>query len=338
MTVVPRWPALLLLAAVAIGLALVPVFGETYAIKVATRMIVFAIFAMSLDLLLGYTGLVSFGHAAFFGLAAYTLQIYSPEYEAVNIALALPVVIGVTAFVGALIGALVVRTSGIYFIMVTLAFAQMMFYFFHDSQIAGGSDGAYIWVKPVLAVGETILIDFEDRATLLWFALGLMLAVYGLLIMLLRSPFGQVIQGIKVNEHRMRALGYDTYRYKLVSYVISAAVASLAGFVYACIDGYISPELLGWKESGIGLAMVILGGMGTLFGPIVGAVAFIGVEELARERELVGFLADHFQIIMGCFVIAVVLMLRNGLAGSLGGAPRAKPDPVETEVPGGEKP
>lgn len=338
MTVVPRWPALALVAIIAIGLALVPVFGETYAIKVATRMIVFALFAMSLDLLLGYTGLVSFGHAAFFGLAAYSLQIFSPEYEAVNIAVALPVVIGVTAFVGALIGALVVRTSGIYFIMVTLAFAQMMFYFFHDSQIAGGSDGAYIWVKPVLAVGDTILIDFEDRGTLLWFALGLMLAVYGLLIMLLRSPFGQVIQGIKVNEHRMRALGYDTYRYKLVSFVISTAVASLAGFVYACIDGYVSPELLGWHESGIGLVMVILGGMGTLFGPIVGAVAFIGVEELARERALVGFMADHFQIVMGAFVIAVVLLLRNGLAGALGGAPKPKPDPLETEAPREETP
>jgi branched-chain amino acid transport system permease protein len=336
MITIPRLPALLVLAAVVIGLVLVPFVGETFAIKVATRMIVFAIFAMSLDLLLGYTGLVSFGHAAFFGLAAYSLQIYSPEYEAVNILYALPIVLGVTALVGGLIGALVVRTSGIYFIMVTLAFAQMMFYFFHDSQIAGGSDGAYIWVKPVLDIGGVTLLDFENRNTLLWFAVGAMLTVYGLLVMLLRSPFGQVIQGIKVNEHRMRALGYDTYRYKLVSFMISTAVAGLAGFIYACIDGYISPELLGWKESGIGLVMVILGGMGTLMGPIIGAIAFIGVEELAKERALFGFVADHFQIIMGAFVIAVVLALKNGLIGTLAGTGRAKP---KTDAPEeGEKP
>jgi branched-chain amino acid transport system permease protein len=328
MIVIPRWPALLLFAAI-----LVPLVGETYAIKVATRIIVLAIFAMSLDLLLGYTGLVSFGHAAFLGLAAYSLQIYSPEYEATNILFALPVVLGVTALVGALIGALVVRTSGIYFIMVTLAFAQMMFYFFHDSQIAGGSDGAYIWVKPFLAIGEVTLLDFEDRGTLLWFALGSLVTVYGLLIVLLRSPFGQVIQGIKVNEHRMRALGYDTYRYKLVSFVISTAVAGLAGFLYACIDGYVSPDLLGWKESGIGLVMVILGGMGTLYGAVVGAVAFIGVEELARERDLVGPVADHFQIVLGAFVILVVLSLRNGLAGALG-KPKAEARDAETgDVP-----
>ncbi|MCR9222038.1 MAG: branched-chain amino acid ABC transporter permease [Alphaproteobacteria bacterium] len=336
MVTIPRLSALLVLAAVVIGLALAPVYGETYAIKVATRMVVFAIFAMSLDLLLGYTGLVSFGHAAFFGIAAYSLQIFSPEYEAANLLVALPVVLGVTAAAGALIGALVVRTSGIYFIMVTLAFAQMLFYFFHDSQIAGGSDGAYIWVKPVLALGQTVLLDFESRETLLWFSIAAMLAVYALLVVLLRSPFGQVIQGIKVNEHRMRALGYDTYRYKLVSFVISATVAGLAGFIFACIDGYVAPELLGWHESGVGLVMVILGGMGTLLGPIVGAVAFLGVEELAKERALVGPLAENFQIVIGVFVIAVVLLLKNGLVGTLAGAGKP-PAPTPEDETAGDK-
>ncbi len=318
MVTVPRLPALLLLAAIVVGIALVPVFGETYALKVATRMIILAIFAMSLDLLLGYTGLVSFGHAAFFGLAAYALQIYSPEYEAANLLLALPVVLGVTAATAFLIGALVVRTSGVYFIMVTLAFAQMLFYFFHDSAIAGGSDGAYIWVKPVLEIGGLQILNFDSRITLLYFALGTMLVIYALLVILLRSPFGQVVQGIKVNEHRMRALGYDTYRYKLVSFVISGTVAGVAGFLYACIDGYVSPQLLGWHESGVGLVMVILGGIGTLYGAIVGAVAYLGIEELARERALVGPVADHFQIVIGAFVILVVLGLKNGLAGFLG--------------------
>lgn len=329
MVTVPRLPAVLLLAAIVVALALAPVYGDTYAIKMATRMTIFAIFAMSLDLLLGYTGLVSFGHAAFFGLAAYTLQIYGPEYEAVNLLTALPVVLGVTAAVAAAIGALVVRTSGIYFIMVTLAFAQMLFYFFHDSAIAGGSDGAYIWIKPVLTVAGFELLNFDSRVTLLYFAIGSMMAVYLFLLMILRSPFGEVIQGIKLNEHRMKALGYDTYRYKLVSFVISATVAGLAGFLFACIDGYVAPQLLGWHESGIGLVMVILGGMGTLYGSIVGAVAFIGIEELARERELVGIVADHFQIVIGAFVILVVLFLQNGLTGFLHGAGLRKRKPVE---------
>ena len=305
------------LAIILVALALVPVVGETYALKVATRMIVFAIFAMSLDLLLGYTGLVSLGHAAFFGLSAYTLQMLSPESEAADLATVLPLCLGVTAAAAAVIGFLVVRTSGIYFIMVTLAFAQMFFHFFHDSPIAGGSDGAYIWIKPTLTIAGTALIDFDAREVLYYFALACLVLCYAMMVMVMRSPFGEVIQGIKVNEHRMRALGYNTRHFKLVSFVISATMAGLAGFLFACIDGYVSPELLGWQESGIGLVMVILGGMGTLYGSIFGSVAFIGMEELVRDRAITGAMAEHWQILMGAFVIVVVLFLKNGLAGLL---------------------
>jgi branched-chain amino acid transport system permease protein len=317
MVTLPSRPVLAVLTAVLVVLALVPVVGDTYAVKLTTRILVYALFAMSLDLLAGYTGLVSFGHAAFFGLSAYLLQLYSPSGEAAGLVSALAVCLGGSAVAGVLIGALVVRTGGIYFIMVTLAFAQMLFYFFHDSPIAGGSDGAYIWFKPALTVGGATWIDFDQRQTLYYFALASLALCYLLLVVILRSPFGEVIQGIKVNEHRMRALGYDTYRFKLVSFVLSATVAGLAGFLFACIDGFVAPQLLSWRESGIGLVIVILGGLGTLFGAIIGAIAFIGVEEIFREREITGAMSEHWQILVGTFVIVVVLLLRNGLAGLL---------------------
>jgi len=199
--------------------------------------------------------------------------------------------------------------------MVTLAFAQMLFYFFHDSDFAGGSDGAFIYIKPVIVLGNLTLVDLGGRWALYFFSLGSLVALYGFLVMILRSPFGRVIQGIKVNEHRMRALGYNTYYYKLVSFVIAGTIGGYAGFLFACIDGFVPPELLGWQESGLALVMVILGGVGTLFGPILGAIALLGVEELFRERHIFGPLAEHWQILLGLFVIAVVLLMSNGIGG-----------------------
>ena len=315
MSVVPSKFVLTVLCLLIVALALVPLSGDKYWIKLVTRMIVLGIFAMSLDFIVGYTGLVSFGHAAFFGLAAYTLHLISPEDKGVNLLWALPVCLlasGVAAFV---IGALSVRTRGIYFIMVTLAFAQMLFYFFHDSDIAGGSDGAFIYIKPVVTLGNITLLDLDSRGTLYFFSLGSLVALYSFLVMVLRSPFGRVIQGIKVNEHRMRALGYNTYYYKLVSFVISGLLGGYAGFLFACIDGFVPPELLGWQESGLALVMVILGGIGTLFGPVLGAIALLGIEELFRERHIFGPLAEHWQILLGGFVIAVVLLMNNGIGG-----------------------
>jgi branched-chain amino acid transport system permease protein len=317
MTVLPSKRMLVALVLFAALLALVPLTGDKYWIKLATRMIVLGIFAMSLDFLVGYTGLVSFGHAAFLGLAAYTLHLIAPDDEAINLLVALPACVGASALAALVIGALSVRTKGIYFIMVTLAFAQMIFYFFYSSSIAGGSDGAYIYVPPTLEIGGTVLIDLGGRNGLYLFALGSLAAIYALLLMVLRSPFGVVIQGIKVNEHRMRALGYNTYRYKLAAFVIAGAFGGYAGFLFGCIDGFVPPELLGWRESGLGLVMVILGGIGTLFGPVLGAFALLGVEELFRDRHIFGVLAEHWQILLGGFVIAVVLFMSNGVGGQL---------------------
>lgn len=317
MVTLPGRAVLALLIVSLFALAFVPVFADTFYLKLVTRMLIMAIFAMSLDLLIGYTGLVSFGHAAFFGLAAYSLQLTSPEYEAANVWTTLPLTLAITAVAAAVIGALSVRTKGIYFIMVTLAFAQMFFYFFHDSPIAGGSDGAFIFVKPVLTLPFGGAVDFEDRAAFFYVTLAALVFTYVALVVILRSPFGQVIQGIKVNEHRMRALGYNTYLYKLVSFIIAGTFAGLAGYLFACIDGFVAPALLGWTESGIAIMLVLLGGIGTLFGSIYGAIAFISMEEIFKEAGLVGSLAKHWLIPMGLFIIVAVLLLPRGIGGLL---------------------
>jgi len=192
MTVVPPKRLLIGLALFALMLALVPLTGDKYWIKLMTRMIVLGIFAMSLDFIVGYVGLVSFGHAAFFGLAAYTLHLIASDDEAINLIVALPACVGASALAALVIGALSVRTKGIYFIMVTLAFAQMLFYFFYSSNIAGGSDGAYIYIPPVLALGDTVLFDLGARNALYLFSLASMAAIYAVLVMVLRSPFGVV--------------------------------------------------------------------------------------------------------------------------------------------------
>ncbi|MBL8486020.1 MAG: branched-chain amino acid ABC transporter permease, partial [Rhodocyclaceae bacterium] len=214
-------------------------------------------------------------------------------------------------------GFLVLRTSGIYFIMVTLAFAQMLFFLFHDTKLGGGSDGIYIYNKPAVKLGETALLNLEDQKVFYWFVLGLLVAVYLLLRRVLASNFGHVLVGIKTNEHRMKALGFNTFRYKLAGYVFSGALAGLAGYLAALQFGFVNPEILSWHTSGAVLMMVILGGMGTLHGPILGAFAFILMQEAMSNQALFGAAAKHWQLAMGLFIIGVALLLPKGLAGLL---------------------
>lgn len=300
---------LIIALAVLIAVALFPLVGEKFHLLLATRILILSIFAMSLNLLIGYTGLVSFGHAAFFGFAGYVLSIVSPEDAAASFWWSAPLAIGGTAILAAMIGWLSLRTSGVYFIMITLAFAQMLYFFFNDSPYFGGSDGAFIYIKPSLAIGafEPILLD--DRIHFYYLAALSALIVYAFLAVLLQSPFGQVIKGVRANESRMRSLGYPTQRYKLVSFIIAGALAGFAGYLEAAQTGYISPAHLGWQESGSVMMMVILGGMGTLHGPILGAFSFVILHDVLRD------LTDHWLLGMGAFVVAVVLFLPNGLAG-----------------------
>jgi branched-chain amino acid transport system permease protein len=306
--------AFLLIALVAIAAA-IPFLGGPYAIKFATRVLVIAILVISLDFLIGITGLVSFGHSMFFGLGAYAIYFVSPESEAANALLAFPLAVLAAALGAAVIGALAVLTRGFYFIMVTLAFGQMLFSLFHDTRFAGGSDGAYINVKPEIALGQLTILDLGNRVNFYYFCLGSMVVAYLLLLWLARAPFGRVLQGIRFNEERMGALGFNTYSHKLLSFVIAGAIAGFAGALFATIDGYVSPDLFGWRESGTAIMMVVLGGVGTLFGPILGALLYAGLEEALKTASLVGpFVADHWSLYLGAILIAAVLAAPRGLA------------------------
>ena len=303
-----RTVASLLLAAVA-GLALFPFASDEFYLELFTHFMVLGIFAMSLDLLIGYTGLVSFGHAAFFGLAGYLLAIITPESEAMSLWVSLPVCLAGVALAALVIGWFSVRTSGVYFIMITLAFAQMTFYYFNENVALGGSDGMFIFTKPTVGIGGFEIIDLGDPTTVYYAVLASLVACYLLLSMVLRAPFGRVIKAIRVNEHRTRALGYDTRRYKLAAFVIAGTMAGYAGYLEAVSTGIVSPGHLSWHQSGLVLILVILGGMGTLYGPVLGAFA------LGLLHDQVQDVTVHWQLVQGIFVILVVLFLPHGIAG-----------------------
>lgn len=327
----PRSIVIVLAIAVA-GLAVVPFVGDRFYIQLVTQMMVLATFAMSLDLLVGFTGLISFGHAAFYGLGGYSLAILTRDAGLVSLWVTLPVTIVACGLAAAVVGWLSIRTSGVYFIMVTLAFAQMIYHFFNDTRGYGGSDGLYINTKPVLAIGSVVLLNLQNRTTLYYVVLAVMILSALLLWVLLRSPFGQVIAAMRVNEGRTRALGFPLGRYKLVSFCIAGMLAGVAGYLGAVQFGYVNPAHLGWRESGRVLMVVILGGTGTLFGPALGAFVFVLLEDLLSS------LTEHWLLLMGGFVVAVVLLLPNGIAGLLiqvaGTAPARRPDlPTSNDKP-----
>jgi branched-chain amino acid transport system permease protein len=329
----PRALVAILLIALFVAALLVPFVGGSYAIKFTTRVLVLAIFVISLDFLIGITGLVSFGHAMFFGLGAYSLYFISPQAEAANALIAFPAAMLAAGVAAAIIGAFCVLTRGFYFIMVTLAFGQMLFSLFYTSRIAGGSDGAYINVKPAISLFGKALLDFESRFAFYYFCLGALVAVYLLMLALARTPFGRVLQAIRWNEERAGALGFNTYAHKLLSFVFAGAIAGFAGVLYATIDGYVAPDLFGWRQSGIAIMMVVLGGAGTLFGPILGALLYSAIEEVLKTGSWVGPIADHWSLGLGLILIAAVLAWPRGIAGLFGTrAPRLEPERDQPSV------
>lgn len=289
-------------------LAGLPLLVEGFYLQFATKILIVALFALSLDLLVGHAGLVSLGHALFFGLGAYTLMLLSPQAAGASLPLSLAAAVGVAAVAALVVGALVLRTSGVYFIMVTLAFAQMAYYAVHDSKHLGGSDGKYIYVRPVLEVFGWQPFDLESRLHFYYFALFLLGIAFVAVRILLRSPFGRVIAGIKANEHRMRAIGFATYRYKLACFVAAGALAGAAGWLAAAQEGVVNPEMLSWHQSGQLLMMVILGGTGTALGPLLGAGAFKGLELVLQG------MTRHWQLALGACIILAVLLLPRGLS------------------------
>jgi branched-chain amino acid transport system permease protein len=315
----PSLPIMAVLLALLAVFAAMPGFVGGYEIKFFTRVLVVGIFVLSLDLLIGIAGMVSFGHAAFFALGAYAVYFVTPEFAAANVFVALGAGVGLAAAGALVIGGFAVLTRGFYFIMVTLAAAQMVFSLFHDTRIAGGSDGAYIYVKPVLALGDVTVLDFSDRITFFYVCLVSLLCAYLFFQWLVRTPFGRVLQTIRSNEARAAALGFNVYFYKLTAFVIAGGVAGFAGALFASIDGYVAPELSGWRESGLAIMMVVLGGVGTLFGPILGAIVYAVTEEVLKSASLVGpGVAEHWPLFLGFILIAAVLAAPKGLAGALG--------------------
>jgi branched-chain amino acid transport system permease protein len=313
MTMRPLRLAPELLAVVA--LAAFPWFGGKFYIDLAQTIMILAIFALSLELLVGRTGLVSFGHAAFFGIGAYAAVLLSPKSASASLLWLLPAAMVAAALFAAFVGALSLRTRGIYFIMVTLAFAQMAYYVFHDTKLGGGSDGIYLYVKPSLTVAGYALLDLDRTSTLYYFTLASLAAVYVLLVLLSRARFGHALAGIRASEQRMRATGFSTYPYKLASFTLGGALAGLAGFLYAAKDGFVNPEILAWHQSGAVLLMVILGGIGSWRGAVVGAFAFVLLKELFQSEALFGSFARHWQLPLGLTIIVAVALMPQGLIG-----------------------
>jgi branched-chain amino acid transport system permease protein len=306
--------AALLLALVCL-LALLPMVASDYYTGLAVKIMIYALFALSLQLLVGGTGLVSLGHAAFFGISAYTITLLSPESGPGNFFVLLPCAILCAMIYAAITGILCLRTKGVYFIMVTLAFAQMAYYIFHDTKLGGGTDGIYMYFRPEWRIGDTVLLDISKPYPFYLFTLACLLLVWGFLAMLMRSRFGAALTGIRANEQRMRAAGYSTLGYKLVAYILAGGLGGIAGVLYAAKDGFVNPELLAWEQSGLVLLMVILGGSGRLWGAIVGAVALTLLQEAFQSQALLGDLATHWHLPFGLAIIALVALLPRGLAG-----------------------
>jgi branched-chain amino acid transport system permease protein len=301
-----------LLAVLLAALALFPLAGATFYTELITKMMILAIFALSLDLLVGYTGLVSFGHAAFYGVGAYALGLMTPKYDPASLWTTLPAAVAVSGLAALVVGVFVVRVKGIYFIMVTLAFAQMFYFLFHDTTFGRGSDGISMNFKPAATIAGMTPFDLASATVVYYFVLIALVLVFLFLRMLLASPFGRALQGIRSNEHRMRSLGFPVYRYKLASFALAGALAGFAGYLSAMQFGFVNPELLSWHQSGNVLLMLILGGLGSLYGAVVGAFAFVALEEIYSS------LTTHWQLLLGATIIALVIFLPGGLASVAG--------------------
>lgn len=296
-------------------MSIFPFVGDKFYTQLLTKIMIAAIFAISLDLLVGVVGLISLGHAAFFGLSGYVVALVSQQLEVVNFFVAITISVGACALFAVVTGLLVLRTSGFYFIMATLAFAQMLFFVFHDTALGGGGDGIYIYTKPAFSVGSVSLLNLENTSVFYWLVLGTLTSVYLFIKKLLRSNFGHALIGIKVNGHRMTALGYPVLHYKLAAYILSGSIAGIAGYFSALQFGFVSPEVLSWHSSANVLVMVILGGMGTIAGPILGSGVFILLQEFISNDTIFGDFSKHWQLVVGLFIIFVSLVLPSGLAG-----------------------
>lgn len=309
--------AFLLAAAIALPWA-AEALGQPATIGLATRILCLGIAAASLNLILGHGGMVSFGHAAYYGLGAYTVgilwehfRLQEPIFGLIpgtnELLITLPVSMLVAGLAAAVIGALSLRTSGVQFIMITLAFAQMVFFLFVGLKAYGGDDGLLIRRRNIVPG-----LDLRDQDQLYWLCLGFLVAWLVLQWRIVESRFGRVLEGIRQNERRMAAIGISTYRYKLAAFVIAGMGCGLAGALTANYLRFVSPDLMAWQKSGEIMVMVILGGVGTLLGPVVGAAALVGME------YVLGGITENWQFFLGPILLAVVLWAPGGIMGLIG--------------------
>lgn len=296
--------------------------GEPFFVSIAARVLIYALAALSLDLIMGYGGMVSFGHAAFLGIGAYVVGILTHHQFEGSIVPFLPgdwtgttqaliqwpLAMLVSGLFALVIGALSLRTSGIYFIMITLAFAQMLYHFMVSLPTYGGQDGLNLWQR-----SELPLLDLSDDVTFYYVTLALLLLALFAIRRLVDSRFGMILRGGKQNEPRLVALGVPTTRYKLTAFVIAGALAGLSGALAANHLEFVGPSLMHWTRSGEILIMVILGGMGTLYGAVFGAATLLLLEEF-----LSGW-TEHWMLFLGPFLIFVVLFARRGIYGWFAG-------------------
>jgi branched-chain amino acid transport system permease protein len=296
---------LVLLAAVPPVAALV---HQPFYLDLVRRVMIFAIAALSLNLILGYGGMISFGHAAYLGVGAYAVGVLA-HYGIHNGYLQWALAIGASALVALAIGAVSIRTSGVYFIMITLAFTQMLYYLGISIEEYGGDDGMRLAVKSQFPG----LIDLNDASAFYYLVLAILVLALFLGHRLVNSRFGVVIRAARSNEARTRSIGFSPYPYRLAAFVIAGAVCGLAGALLVNHTAYLTPEFMNWTRSGELMFMVILGGMGSIAGPVLGAFALLLVED-----ALSGW-TQHWQLILGPLLVLSVLFLRRGLAGLLFG-------------------
>ena len=299
-----RWSGLVLLALIALPFVANTV-GEAFYIALATRILIFALAATSLNLILGFGGMVSFGHAAFLGVGAYTVVILS-QMGVVDAWVAWPTAMVVAGLFALLIGAVSLRTQGVYFIMITLAFAQMMYYLVVSFKAYGGDDGMSLPARSRIG-----FLDMSNDSHFYYVTLLACVAVLVLTARVLNARFGHVLQAIRENEVRMQSLGYAVFRYKLCAFIMSGALAGLAGALLANQSGFVSPAMMQWSQSGMLMMMVILGGVGHLYGGVWGAIVFLLLEETLSHFTI------HWQLGLGALLLMVVLLLPNGLTSAL---------------------
>ncbi|MDX1375836.1 MAG: branched-chain amino acid ABC transporter permease [Burkholderiales bacterium] len=286
---------------------------QPFYIDLLRRVMIFAIAALSLNLILGYGGMVSFGHAAYLGIGGYAVAILA-HYGVHDGFVQLGVAVGGSALVALVIGAVSIRTSGIYFIMITLAFTQMLYFLGISLEEYGGDDGLRLAARSDFAG----LIDLGNPTAFYYLVFAVMVAFLYLIHRIVNSRFGMVIRASKSNEARTRAIGFSPYPYRLAAFVIAGAMCGVAGLLLVNHTAYLTPDFMHWTRSGEIMFMVILGGIGTAVGPVLGAFVLLLLEDILSGMG--GFVGEHWQLFIGIFLVLVVLFAKRGLAGLLPGA------------------